>query len=65
MNNILVVAKNLEKISKAEYEVNCPKCGEKQFALVDKLYAETYGKCIDCSTEEEVDKNSPNILKLL
>ena len=64
-SNIIEVAKNIDNILKAEHETFCPKCNEKQWSSFDKLYAEIYGKCVDCSDIKELDKNSPNIFALI
>ena len=41
-NNILRVAKNYEEILKADNEVKCQVCGEKQWSPFDKLFVIYY-----------------------
>lgn len=65
MNNIIDVAKNLKEIMTFEHKTNCPKCNEKQFSPFDKVYTESYGSCVDCSNEEELEEKSKNIFNLL
>lgn len=65
MNKIIEVAKNIKEILKAEHITNCPICSEKQWSPFDKLYTETYDKCIDCSNEVEIEEKSKNIFKLI
>jgi len=64
-NNILRVAKNYEEILKADNEVKCQVCGEKQWSPFDKLFAETYEKCVDCTDATDVERLGVNIFKLL
>ena len=63
MNNIIYVAEHIDEISTKE--IFCPRCFAKQFAPFDKLYVSAYGKCVDCSSSEEVETLGDNILALV
>jgi hypothetical protein len=60
MNDIKTIAENLNVVKKSQ-KIYCLVCGEKQFSIFDKVYCKSFGKCVDCSTPEEVDINSENI----
>jgi len=56
MNNIVEAAKRVDEIKKFDFEVHCPVCSDKQWSLFDKLYTFAYGKCVNCSTAEEIER---------
>ncbi len=62
--NILEVGKKRDEIM-ASQGIHCPQCSEKQFSPFDKLYVSLYDKCVDCSTSEEIEKNSDNVFKII
>ena len=59
-NNLIYVLDNHKKIAKRQ-DVYCPKCGEKQFSVFDKLYTVAFGECYSCAPD---DINSENILRI-
>ena len=63
MNNIYEVAKNSKSII-GGVPVVCS-CGEKWFSPFDKLFVAAYGKCISCSSGEEIEKLSGNIFAII
>lgn len=67
MNNIIYVAENKDEVlSKyAGKSISCPQCQEELFSIFDKLYIESYGKCVTCTPENEVDTASANIMEIL
>ena len=65
MNKIIEAAEKLDEIRKFDYLVHCPLCSEKQFSLFDKLYTYAYGKCVDCSTSDELERLGENIFTIL
>jgi len=65
MNRIIEAAENKADILKWDNEVRCPLCDEKLFSPFDKLYTYSYGKCVNCSTSEEIMTLSENIFAIL
>ena len=65
MNRIIEAAENIDEIRKFDYEVHCPLCNKKQWALFDKLYTYSYGQCEDCSSVEELKALADNIFAIL
>jgi len=63
MNKIVDVARNKKEVMSGA-PVTCV-CGEQWFSPFDKLYLATYGKCVSCSTSEEIEKNSGNIFAII
>jgi len=61
--SIYETAKNYEKVM-ASPPVICS-CGEKWFSPFDKLYVDAYGKCTSCSSEDEINKLSGDILNII
>lgn len=62
---IIEAAENKDEILSFEYTVHCPHCGEKQFSPFDKLYTYSYGKCVDCSTVDELERLGENVFAIL
>ena len=62
--NIIEVARNRDEIMAGQC-VMCPICVEKQFSPFDKLYTKLTDKCVDCSDEFEVEKNSAIVFNLI
>jgi len=65
MNKIIEAAQNIDKIRKFNYEIHCPLCEEKQWALFDKLFTYSYGKCTDCTDAEELKILGENAFAIL
>jgi len=64
MKNLYETIKNIDEI-KASQNIFCPECGEKQFAILDKLYCNTYGICIDCEDVDLLEEKSEQIFQIL
>jgi len=62
--NLVKTAQNRTKIMAAQ-DIHCPVCNARQFSPFDKLYVSAYGKCVDCSSPQEVEKNGDNIFKII
>lgn len=63
--NIIEVAENAKEIA-ADQDVYCPRCGEKQFSIFDKLYACAYDMCVTCETDvDEYTRRGENILEII
>lgn len=40
-------------------DINCPKCSEKQWSIMDKKYLELFGVCWSCDKKEWEKGNLP------
>ena len=57
--------KDKDIILSYHHEIYCIHCDDKQFSGYDKLYTAAVGKCVDCSTEEEMNKYGNRVLEMI
>jgi len=62
--NIVIVAEKSKEIMAAQ-DIYCPVCQELQYAPFDKLYTKAHDKCVTCSSEQELERNSGNIFAII
>jgi len=65
-NRIMELTNEKIKEVEASQDINCPGCGGHQYAIFDKLYTFTYGKCPTCSIDDpEYIRQAENIFMLM
>lgn len=66
-NKIVEVAQNKDDIlaELAGRSITCPICSEEWFSVFDKLFISSYGICLTCCPEEEMEAMSENVFAIL
>lgn len=65
MSNIIQVARDRDEII-ADLDYDCPRCGERLYSTFDKLYAATFGKCVDdTDNDTELMENGEIIFQII
>jgi len=64
MKNIIEIAGKRDEIMKSQH-IYCPVCGQKQFSPFDKLFSSLNDKCIDCSDDANIAKQSEHIFAII